>query len=68
MKKIIYPENTGIAIIHPTGEKSIQDTANQIVPTGVVYKIIDSADIPQDRDFREAWEFDFTTDFDGVGA
>ena len=68
MKKIIYPQETGIAVITPTGELSLEETALKDVPTGVKYKIIDASDLPEDRDFRNAWEFDFTTDFDGVGA
>ena len=38
------------------------------VPTGVKYKIIDHTDLPKESDFRDAWEFDFSKDFDGVGA
>ena len=68
MKKIIYPNETGIAVITPTGELSVEETALKDVPSGVKYKIIDASDLPQERDFRGAWEYDFTTDFDGVGA
>ena len=68
MKKIIYPNETGIAVITPTGELSVEETALKDVPSDVKYKIIDASDLPQDRDFRNAWEYDFTTDFDGVGA
>ena len=68
MEKIIYPNETGIAVIHPTGKLSIKATALKDVPSGVKYKIINASDLPQERDFRGAWEFDFTTDFDGVGA
>ena len=67
-KKIIYPQETGIAVITPTGDLSIEETALKDVPTGVKYKIIDSTDLPANKDFRNAWEYDFTTDFDGVGA
>ncbi len=67
-KKIIYPQDSGIAVIHPTGDLSIEETALKDVPTGVKYKIIDSTDLPANKDFRNAWEYDFTTDFDGVGA
>ena len=66
--KIIYPNETGIAVITPTGDLTVEETALKDVPSGVKYKIIDASDLPQDRDFRNAWEFDFTTDFDGVGA
>ena len=68
MKKIIYPQETGIAVITPTGELSVEETALKDVPTGVKYKIIDVEDLPSDRDFRNAWEYDFTDSFDGVGA
>tara|TARA_Y100000004_G_scaffold112682_1_gene126495 strand:- start:245 stop:451 length:207 start_codon:yes stop_codon:yes gene_type:complete len=68
MKKIIFPQETGIAVITPTGELSLEETALKDVPSGVKFKIIDASDLPQERDFRNAWEYDFTTDFDGVGA
>ena len=67
-QKIIYPNETGIAVITPTGDLSVGETALKDVPSGVKYKIIDSSDLPQERDFRNAWEYDFSTDFDGVGA
>ena len=68
MKKIIFPNETGIAVIHPTGELSVQETAKKDVPSGVKYKIIDDSDLPEDREFRNAWEYDFTDSYDGVGA
>ena len=68
MKKIIYPTENGISVLTPTGELSLEETALKDVPSGVKYKIIDVSDLPADRDFRNAWEFDFSTDFDGVGA
>lgn len=67
-KIIIYPLETGIAVISPTGELSLEETALKDVPTGVKYKIIDVSDLPSDRDFRNAWEYDFTDSFDGIGA
>jgi len=68
MKKIIYQNETGIAVITPTGDLSVEETALKDVATGVKFKIIDASDLPTDRDFRNAWEYDFTKDFDGVGA
>ena len=67
-KRIIYPNETGIAVITPSGELSVEETAKKDVPTGVKYKIIDVSDLPSDRDFRNAWEYDFTTNFEGVGS
>ncbi len=33
----------------------------------IKFKILNISDLP-DLDFRNAWEYDFTTDFDGVGS
>ena len=35
MKKIIYPQETGVVVIHPTGELSVEETALKDVPTGI---------------------------------
>ena len=67
-QRIIYPQETGISVIIPTGELTVEETALKDVPTGVKYKIIDASDLPPDRDFINAWEFDFSENFDGVGA
>ena len=67
-KKIIYQKGESISVIHPTGLLPIEATAKKSVPFGVKYKIIDASDLPKDRTFRGAWEFDFTKDSDGVGA
>ena len=67
-QRIIFPQETGIAVMTPTGDLSVDETALKDVPSGVKYKIIDASDLPEDRDFRNAWEYDFTENFDGVGA
>ena len=67
-QRIIYPNETGITVIIPSKDLSIEETALKDVPSGVKYKIINTSDLPQERDFRNAWEFDFSTDFDGVGG
>lgn len=71
MKLAIYQtDEGGIAVVIPAPECSltIEETALKDVPSGVKYKIIDVSDLPPDRDFRNAWEYDFTDSFDGVGA
>tara|TARA_Y100000114_G_C11750828_1_gene324223 strand:- start:1026 stop:1235 length:210 start_codon:yes stop_codon:yes gene_type:complete len=69
MKKIIYPNETGISVLTPTGELPLVETALKDVPSGVKYKIIDASDLPSDREFRNAWEYDFDKNgHDGVGA
>jgi hypothetical protein len=58
--RIIYPtDNGGVAIIIPAAEcgLTIEQIAAKDVPAGKPYKIVDVADIPTDRTFRDAWEF-----------
>ena len=59
-KRIIFPTETGIAILTPTGEVPLEEVCKKDVPAGVPYKIIDAEDVPQDRTFRNAWEADFS--------
>jgi len=61
--KIIYPTATGVAILTPTGELSLEDTAAKDVPAGVPYRIVNDEDVPSDRTFRNAWKHDLTVDF-----
>ena len=68
MKKIIYEEETGIAVMTTTGELTVEKTALKDVPYGRKFKIIDASDLPQDRTFRGAWEFDFSKNYDGIGG
>ena len=54
--RIIYPTpDGGVSIIIPTGELPIEEVAKKDVPEGVPYEIVDEADIPDDRYFRNAW-------------
>jgi hypothetical protein len=59
-KRIIYPTaDGGVAVIVPAPGcgLTIEQIAAKDVPAGVAYKIVDEADIPADRTFRNAWEF-----------
>ena len=63
MKLIIYPnDNGGIGILTPAPEcgLSLEEIAAKDIPAGKPYKIIDAADVPADREFRNAWTADFT--------
>jgi hypothetical protein len=63
MKLIIYPnDNGGIVLLTPAPEcgLSLQEIAAKDVPAGKPWKIVDAADIPADRTFRDAWTADFT--------
>ena len=58
--RVIYPtDEGGVAIIVPAPEcgLTIEEIAAKDVPEGKEYKIIDTADVPSDRTFRNAWEY-----------
>ena len=58
--RIIYPtDDGGVAVIIPAAEcgLSIEEIAAKDVPAGKPYKIVDVSDIPEDRTFRNAWEY-----------
>jgi hypothetical protein len=58
--RIIYPtDEGGVAIVIPAPEcgLTIEEIAAKDVPEGKPFKIVDVADIPSDRTFREAWEY-----------
>ncbi len=64
MKRIIYPTpDGGVAVLIPAPEwlaeegNTIEKLAEKDVPAGVEYKIIDTTEVPTDRTFRNAWEY-----------
>lgn len=71
--RIIYknPDNT-IAVLIPTPEALKFATLNQIagkdVPKDLPYKILPKEDIPTDRTYRDAWEWDDNITPDGFGG
>jgi len=61
-QRIIYPtDDGGVAIVIPAPEAleamTIEEIAAKDVPAGKPFKIIDTADVPTDRTFRNAWEY-----------
>lgn len=58
-KRIIYKTaNNGVAVIIPSENViNIEDVAAKDVPAGVQYKIVNVSEIPADRTFRNAWEW-----------
>ena len=59
-KRIIYANDEGgISIIIPMLEcgLTIEEIAAKDVPAGKPYKIVDVSEIPEDRTFRGAWEY-----------
>jgi len=54
-QRIIYPnDNGGVVVIIPAVSIEL---AMKDIPEGKPYKIVDVADIPTDRTFRNAWEY-----------
>jgi hypothetical protein len=54
-QRILYPTpDGGVAVIIPavSVELALKD-----VPEGVEYKIVEASEIPSDRTFRDAWEY-----------
>jgi len=61
-QRIIYPNDEGgVSILIPTpeylAEHTIEELAAKDVPEGKPFKIVDVTDIPTDRTFRDAWEY-----------
>jgi hypothetical protein len=56
-KRIIYPNDEGgVSIIVPAPGQA-EEQLLMAVPKGKPYKIVNAADIPADRTFRDAWEY-----------
>lgn len=57
-QRIIYPTDDGVAVIVPSDcGLTIEEIAAKDVPAGVPYKIVDVSEIPEDRTFRGAWQW-----------
>jgi len=63
-QRIIYPnDDGGVAVVVPAPEwlardgNTMEALAAKVVPAGKPFKIVDAADIPADRTFRDAWEY-----------
>ena len=69
MKRIIYKNGDGVSIIAPSLKwvGTIDELAKKDVPTGKKYKVVDTSTLPDEREFRNAWEVDESLLDDGVG-
>ena len=77
MSKIVYKQDSGVAIITPILTEinpdtkvayTVEEIAKKDVPTGKKYKIINDSDVPTDRSFRNAWTVNESDLTDGVGS
>ena len=69
-QRIIYQNDEGgVAVIVPCDcGLTIEEIAAKDVPTDKPYKIVDIADVPTDREWRNEWTVDEADLTDGVGA
>jgi len=59
-KRIIFPNDEGgVSVIVPSDNcgLSVEAIARKDVPSGKAYQIVDVADVPSDRSFRNAWTY-----------
>lgn len=59
-KRIIYPlDDGGVAVIYPAPNcgLTIEQIAAKDVPAGKPFQIVDASEIPADKTFRAAWEY-----------
>ena len=59
-KRILWQtEDGGVAVIVPSDNSSltVEEIAVKDVPPGRPYKIVDVSEVPSDRTFRNAWEY-----------
>ena len=73
MNRGIYKNLDGsVGIIIPTDEAleifGIKAILEKDVPKDLPYKIVSVDDIPNDREFRNAWEWDNSIEPDGFGG
>lgn len=72
-KRIVWrqPANGVLAVTTASSEwgGTLAQLAEQVVPMGIPYKIVDISDFPYEfSEFREAWDMDLTEDnCDGLG-
>jgi len=68
MKLAIFPNNNTISIVYPApnSRMTFDEIIKKSVPSNVPYLIIDSDELPEDREFRNAWQADFSNP-DGYG-
>lgn len=59
-QRIIFKNSDGgVSVIIPSPDcgLTIEQIAEKDVPAGAEFRIVEAADIPTDRTFRDAWEW-----------
>lgn len=61
---IIYPNPEtmgGICISCPCEDSTLSEVINKDLPQGVSYLVVSYSDLPEDKNFIDAWEVDFSS-------
>lgn len=66
-KRIIYTQENGVAAVIVPAPNATIEQAVKAVPQGLHYEIVDVAEIPTDRSFRNVWEHDTTESTQKIG-
>ena len=69
-KIVIYnDEENRVVVLVPSTKcnLTLEQIAKKDVPTGTKYKIVNKSFLPNDEDFRNAWEINEAELTDGVG-
>lgn len=66
-KVIVFPNETGIAIFIPSENINVENVVHSVVPEGLPFLFVNKSDIPQDIEFRNAWDADFSQP-DGIST
>ena len=65
---ILIPTQEALSFLHNAGVNPYYAIAEKDVPKDLPYKIVSVDDIPSDRAYRDAWEWDNTIEPDGFGG
>ena len=58
--RIIYNDNEGLKILIPAMDVDPIIIAEKDVPKGILFRVVDDNQIPTDRTYRSAWEYEIT--------
>ena len=68
MNRIIYNQDNQLRILIPAIEIDPIILGEKDVPSGLMFKIIDDSEFPQDRTYRSAWTYEINeSNKDGIG-
>lgn len=73
MQVIVFNQANGVlAIVYPTPEalqtRTVQEVGFECVPQGLPFKVIDSSQLPTDRENRHTWSWPESDLTDGTGT